>query len=1220
MKKRLLGVAMVVAVGLMFLIMATANQSKAYEVSTDTISSSEQSAQQGEGWTSVFVESFDSFPSGNWKVMDTAGLDITWAATAHDNDAVINPQSTKSAWPAAGGGNAVNPATGNYPNNQKSWMYYGPLDLSQAQSAEAWFSLKYDIEEGGGDWLGFCIGTNITDPANFNDCYWWQGSSDEWEDQVIPMDKYAGKSDVYIGWLFESDESNAANHAGPFIDEVEVLTSDQERKEPFDEDFVDWTQLYTGTFDGVDLANSPQWTLTTNQTGTTWVTTNSKNDSDINPDSTHSASAVTPGNGYPRGLESWMIYGPVDLSNYVEADVDFRVYYDLVFNDDDNENNDDWLAFCVGTSNDPSTFNFETCDWWTDSSQGFWEDAFIDLTPYAGQSEVYLAWYLDSNNGSANKEGAFVDEIGIWGLDASASIPDINFVSNGLLIQNGSFDNNLQNWSTQNVGSGSGSVVTTQIETNTVASMSGDQYLYQAFDVATDTVDLLVSYDYTISTSETKHGKDQYCLGLTMNNDPSHILVDLGCFDPVDVPQTERDGKQLYNFKVSLNQAEVSEVKGKNVALAFELAQDRGGSGTGTTIVSLDNITIYATGKTGRNPASVLSSRSPQEDGTADQRDQNEPNDAIDEAMSISCGQTVTGVFGDVGGGDADSDWFKVSRVPTGQFVLDIEARSKRPASTADTYLRLYDSPDNQISDNDDDEQTLDSWLVHTNMTENATYYVLVENLTESGAEAFYDLKVECQENAPSPNDNNNPPTPQTQGNQKAWTMILYLNGEDQKCIENNWPKDQCWDETYKDSIKGIEKYINEKKQFLNVVVLLDGPNYYNEASDVTRYVVQPNGNYTEGSNKWTLDEINMGDPRTFVDFVKWAQTNYPAKNYYLSIDDHGNGIYGTSTDHHDAKGNKVDDTLTPAELRSAMKEITQGGKQRIQIFDYESCLMGMAENAYDLKDFVEYVAFFQSISFTSVNYPKYFEELKATDDALTVGKRVIQKYPVSDTRRPYTFTLVDSSKMTAVREKVDAFATALMSADLNQINEARNQSQAFNGEPEKGDASKANDGYIDLWDLADQVAAKRIAESEAAEVKKAVEAAVVDKKAVPFGTVKVNDQDVTWDYRNYHGLSIYYPTTPPGYVPKKLNDYCSKYQMSKEGKWDDFLTGKVFVPPPGYSWNCSATTTSAQQRLAFQGGRTGLLNAPAILEPRPLVPEDPTAVEHFLYLPAITR
>ncbi len=43
------------------------------------------------------------------------------------------------------------------------------------------------------------------------------------------------------------------------------------------------------------------------------------------------------------------------------------------------------------------------------------------------------------------------------------------------------------------------------------------------------------------------------------------------------------------------------------------------------------------------------------------------------------------------------------------------------------------------------------------------------------------------------------------------------------------------------------------------------------------------------------IGEINTGDPDELVEFVQWAQTNYPAEHYALNIWNHGSGATGVA-------------------------------------------------------------------------------------------------------------------------------------------------------------------------------------------------------------------------------------------------------------------------------------------------------------------------------------
>jgi hypothetical protein len=113
---------------------------------------------------------------------------------------------------------------------------------------------------------------------------------------------------------------------------------------------------------------------------------------------------------------------------------------------------------------------------------------------------------------------------------------------------------------------------------------------------------------------------------------------------------------------------------------------------------------------------------------------------------------------------------------------------------------------------------------------------------------------------------------------------------------------------------------------------------------------------------------------------------------------------------------------------------------------------------------------------------------------------------------------LIDTSELETIREKLDDFTDVLMTSSSSDILTARNESQAFNGNVNKGDPTQDIIGYIDLWYFADRVAEKGIAVSEAEQLKMAVEKGVLETKAIEKGG------DPLWDYSNYHGISIFYP------------------------------------------------------------------------------------------------
>jgi hypothetical protein len=124
------------------------------------------------------------------------------------------------------------------------------------------------------------------------------------------------------------------------------------------------------------------------------------------------------------------------------------------------------------------------------------------------------------------------------------------------------------------------------------------------------------------------------------------------------------------------------------------------------------------------------------------------------------------------------------------------------------------------------------------------------------------------------------------------------------------------------------------------------------------------------------------------------------------------------------------------------------------------------------------------------------------------------------------------------------------------------------------------NHNYLDLWDLADQMAAQGIAIPQSEAVKAAIDAAVINTNSRSSGN---------HDYSNTHGLSIFWPEGTDGFYP----DYISNqiYVTTSESTWDEFLR----------TYNSSTT-------------RPGIP-----LEPEPTAPL-PAKDIHIVYLPVVRR
>ena len=847
------------------------------------------------------------------------------------------------------------------------------------------------------------------------------------------------------------------------------------------------------------------------------------------------ADAVDPQLGYTDNLESWAEY-KFDFSGLDDVFVNFGLWYLT-------EPDFDWVYFCASIDN----VNYN-CDYWSGYSNG-WTDQAYWLTSYAGYSEVWVAWVFTSDDSISGSDfpGPYVDEVYVYGYAVDATPPPTPTPDpNGEQIQNGSFETgDLSGWIPISASDPSGGSenrtnpaesrpslplnkasavpddpnLVTNVGVSDVTSVEGkyaaflwrdidgNDFLYQKVDVPPNITDVIINFWFGAITQESKPGSDWYCASITATG-TWDILVDLGCADAYYA--TGKWQEVIF----TLTDADIAAIAGKSVDFNLEL-YNRGGPGTGTA-VWVDYIRVYAIGG-----------------GTGSQLDPNEPNDDSLQATEIFCDTPVQGIIGDALASYGDEDWFVIRGAP-GQFDVDIKAQTDiANPSALDSMLTLYNSNLLFVDFNDDDGFSYDSFIHYSGTPD--TFYIQVESYTGyGGPDHTYTLTVDCNGagQGPPPNEDPNP------DNLKEWTIMLYLNAEDVN-----------FEKTLLGYIRDLEAFIGSKSSFLNILVLYDGP----QDGDTVRYLIQPNGSYTDGVNRWPLGEQNMGDPQTLARFANWAIDLYPANNYYLALDDHGHGVYGISWDQTD--GN---DSLTPPEVYSALKDITNLGSRKIDIFDYEACLMGMAENAYDVSQWVDYVVFFEQISWGLNTYPTYFFDLQASDTPLAVGQRIINRYfnLANNAGYPHTISLIDTSQMSVVKQATTNLADALIATgDKTAVNGARGNAQAFAASLDA--TNPVNADYIDLWDLADKTAALPGVGGAAAQVKAAVTNAVVHERHAD-GAV----DGYFWNHNGAHGLSIYYPAFNGS---SAFNDYINGrlFQMTEDesginGHWDEFLRWAV--------------------------------------------------------------
>ena len=394
----------------------------------------------------------------------------------------------------------------------------------------------------------------------------------------------------------------------------------------------------------------------------------------------------------------------------------------------------------------------------------------------------------------------------------------------------------------------------------------------------------------------------------------------------------------------------------------------------------------------------------------------------------------------------------------------------------------------------------------------------------------------------------------------KPWTFMLYLAGD------NNLY-------TYlQRAITDLEAQAANPN--VNIVVFFDEYG----ANNSWRFLIQPDGNYTIGVNKWHLGEVNSGDLQTLSDFVTWSRENYPAQNYYLSIADHGSGTRGVAWDY-----TSNNDNLSTAELRSALNTATNAGMWKLDVLHYDTCLMGMLEDAYQVQDYADYLVASENLGWSLFSYTSYTQMNAATTPrqlAVSIADTYFAHPSIQN--RPRTIAAVDLSQTLAVRQAVDSLAGA-MRANLDSIKTYIQNTRSATQKFDSRDYYKItqDDEYLDLYHLAEklkQYVPNSQVQSAAQDVMNAITGGFIIAEHHQSG-YSLWDSNVYWDLENSHGISIYFP---PRSGSNDYNAYIGhqQFKFTVDSQWDEFLMdyfGAVGLPPedgdePGIPPMLSAT------------------------------------------------
>jgi hypothetical protein len=355
--------------------------------------------------------------------------------------------------------------------------------------------------------------------------------------------------------------------------------------------------------------------------------------------------------------------------------------------------------------------------------------------------------------------------------------------------------------------------------------------------------------------------------------------------------------------------------------------------------------------------------------------------------------------------------------------------------------------------------------------------------------------------------------------NMADYTLLVYMIGSDLESQHLSATKD----------LIEMRAATAENSSNINVIVQTGGGGGKpgKSPSGVERFIdftkVQRH-QMTNGSFHTFMDlgVINMAEPTSLSDFIKWGVLNFPARNYAILLWDHGSGVNGFGKD---ILFNNS--TLDPVELALAFLAAKSETGAHFELIGFDACLMSSLEVASRLHNVADYMVSSQEVE------PSWGWDYQAIvgsliDDSNQSGRSLgiaiadsfvkhseeSSKLEEFGANKDITLSVIDLAKIPQLVKDVNVLSNALISA-IYDLPSALNISKSIDLTENYGRSSRASSGLIDLFDLTENIQDKYPALSE-------------NIKAVQNSLKNASIYTIKGDARpNAHGISIYLPLGP---------------------------------------------------------------------------------------------
>ncbi|MFA6584308.1 MAG: clostripain-related cysteine peptidase [Elusimicrobiaceae bacterium] len=317
------------------------------------------------------------------------------------------------------------------------------------------------------------------------------------------------------------------------------------------------------------------------------------------------------------------------------------------------------------------------------------------------------------------------------------------------------------------------------------------------------------------------------------------------------------------------------------------------------------------------------------------------------------------------------------------------------------------------------------------------------------------------------------------------------------------------------------------------------------------------------------VGEVDMGDWRNVVSFVKWTQANYPAKRYAFILWDHGWGwIDPPKTWKNDREANRSishdfskNSYISTTQLAPMFRAIGH-----VDIFASMACFMQMAEVSYEIKDSADIIIGSEEvIQLASFDFAAIVASLNAnpfmtSENAARVFTRTFYNLyttpenaaGLKESKYAVQLSAIRANRLAGLVRLVNQWTPLAMAANNpNALKAALDGVVRFEVGEFDTDPNKLVSYYGDLYNFV-EIFTNSLPDTDMQAKAKGRELMNYMNNELVIENVFFSQDRTGKDYKNTHGLSIHIPGIA-GTIIQPVNRYAD-LRLARESNWDDFI------------------------------------------------------------------